>query len=329
MRTLVIATAVLAGCGVDPVAVDDYASEVRDAYCRYLARCGGIEDVATCRRLEIGLHVRLSATELAAIDMGRTKFDGENARRCLDALADRSCDTTSKSNRAVPDACRSIVTGTLHEGEVCSEGEQCISRNCEQPICNMACCLGSCVGSSAPARAKAGESCEFAACDDASFCDQDIMMCVGLKPRDAFCVSGVECAYGLDCMQGGTCATLPSLGQSCTGPCRDEGTTCGSTATCVEVKLAGEACATSADCARVYRCDASKRCSAGLATGAQCTQAQRCADDGAFCDVPIDETVGVCALPKPDGSPCQRDAHCQSLTCDPITTRCVAEPVCI
>jgi hypothetical protein len=329
MRWLVLATAAAAACGVDAVSVDDYASAARDAACRHLVECGEIEDLETCRRLDIGVRVRLSATERAAIDMGLVELDGENARRCFDALAERSCDTTSESSRVLPDACRNILVGAQRDGEICTENEQCVSRQCAQQECNAACCLGSCAGGSAPPRAGAGESCEFAACEDSAYCDEAIMMCAARRPRDAFCTSSEECAIGLGCLPGGVCATLPTLGQACTSQCRDEGTTCGSTGTCVEVKLAGEMCTTSADCARVYQCDPSKQCRAGLPLGAPCSPAQRCADDGAFCDVPPDEQLGVCALPKPDGAPCQSEAHCQSLTCDPSTRLCVPEPVCL
>jgi hypothetical protein len=328
MRMLVIAT-VLAACGIDEVTVDDYASEARDAVCRHLVKCGEIEDLATCRRLDIGVRIRLSASDRAAIDMDRIDFDGENARRCFDAVAERSCDVTSESNRALPAACRNIIVGTLRAGEVCTDGDQCISRQCERADCDVACCTGTCVGDSPPVVAKAGESCEFAACEASAFCDQAVMTCVARRPRDAFCTSGEECAFGLDCVQGGICATLPTLGQACTSQCRDEGTTCGSTGTCVEVKLAGEMCGTSADCSRVYRCDTTKQCSPGLALGVPCSPAQRCADEGAFCDVPTDQQFGVCVLPKPNDSPCQRDAHCESLTCDPIALRCIPEPVCL
>jgi hypothetical protein len=329
MRRLVVATALLAACGSDPVAIDDYASEARDAHCRYLVKCGAIESVEICRRLDVGIHIRLSVNERAAVDAGRIKFDGDDARRCFDALADRSCDVTSKSNRAVPDECLGILTGTLREGEACTAGDQCVSRNCEVPTCNMACCTGMCVGSDAPPRAKAGESCELATCDDESFCDQDVMTCVARRPREAFCVSGAECNFGLDCVQGGSCTTLPVLGQPCTGPCRDEGTTCGSSGLCVKVALAGEACVTSADCSRMYRCDPAKHCTAGIATGAACSPSQRCADDGAFCDVAEGESVGTCALPVPDGAACRRDANCISGICDGTNLRCIPEPVCI
>jgi len=332
MRTLVIVTAALwAACGTDSVSLDDYPAAVREAACRHLVTCGVIEDLDTCKTANIGVDVHISASDQAAIDMGKTRYDGENAQQCLDALASRSCDVTSESNRVVPPACREIATGTQHDGATCADDTECISLVCNVPACNMACCTGSCAGDAAPPRAaKLGESCETVGCDDQSFCDEALATCVALKQAEAFCVTIDECAYGLDCLQAGVCGALPGLGAPCTGACRDEGTTCSAgSRTCVAVALAGEGCNASADCSPLYRCDATKHCTAGVALGATCTVGQRCADDRAFCDVPTGQALGSCVAPKPDGSPCQRDANCQSETCDPVTLLCGPDPVCI
>jgi hypothetical protein len=333
MRTLAIMTVVLcAACGTDSVALDDYPAAIRDAGCRYLAKCGLVEDLDTCRKINVGDSPHFSASGRAAIDMGKTRYDGEHAQSCLDALAARSCDVTSESYRVLPDACREIIAGTQHAGAACALDAECISLSCDVPGgCNMACCTGTCTGDTAPARsAKLGESCETASCDATSFCDDGIMTCVALKPADAFCVSPDECAFGLDCAPSGVCAALPAPGAACTGACRDEGTTCSATSrTCVNVALSGEACTTSSDCSAVYRCDATKHCSAGPALGAACTAAQRCGDDRAFCDVPQGQPMGTCVLPKPDGSQCQRDGNCESRSCDQATMMCGPEPVCI
>ncbi len=331
MRTLMIATVVLfAACGTDSVSLDNYPDAVHDAFCRYLVKCGDVENVETCKKLNLGLNFRLSASATAAVDMGKTKYSGEDAQKCLDALAARSCDVTSQSNRVAPDACREIVVGTEHDGAACAQDAECISQLCDVPACNMACCTGTCTGDAAPGRAKAGESCANAVCDDASFCDDAVMMCVALKPADAFCAASFECAYGLDCLQTATCGALPGPGAACTGPCRDEGTTCSpASRTCVKVALGGAACNASADCSPLYVCDATKHCSAGPALGAACTVGQRCGVDRAFCDVPMGQAMGTCVLPKADGAPCQRNSDCDSQSCDPTTLVCGPEPVCI
>jgi hypothetical protein len=330
MRHLVISLALLAACGGnDSVSLDNYPVAVRDAFCRYLTRCGDVESVETCKKVNIGLTVHVSASQQQAIDSGKAKYHGDNAAACLNAFAGRSCDVTSQSNRFAPDACLHITTGTLHANDACALDSECISLTCNVPACPNACCMGTCEGDTAPVRAKLGQSCETADCDASSFCDDVSLVCTALKTSGAFCGSPSECEYGLDCDPTGKCASLPKLGESCTGACRDEGTTCSATSrTCVKVALGGATCVTSGDCSQLYFCDASKHCSGGIALGQPCTGAQRCADDRAFCDVATGQTMGTCALPKANGMACQRNSACDSLFCDPTTLQCADEPAC-
>ncbi|TMQ03913.1 MAG: hypothetical protein E6J91_45310 [Deltaproteobacteria bacterium] len=329
MRHLAISLALLAACGTDSVSIDSYPVAVRDTFCRYLARCGDVESVDTCKKINIGFTVHVSESQLQAIDAGKSRYHGDNAAACLDAFASRNCDVTSQSNRFLPDACLHITTGTVHASATCALDSECISLVCDVPACPSACCMGTCAGDTAPTRAKLGQSCELANCDANSFCDDVTLVCTALKASGAFCGSSSECQYGLDCDPTGTCTSLPKLGESCSGACRDEGTTCSATSrTCVKVALGGATCTVSGDCSPLYFCDASKHCSGGLALGAPCTGAQRCADDRAFCDVPAGQTMGMCALPKANGMACQRNAACDSLFCDLTTQMCGDEPAC-
>jgi hypothetical protein len=325
--------AVLTACGgssADKVAIDQYADTAHDAFCRYLARCGDVEDVDTCMKTHISRTFALTASEQAAVAMGKTRYDGAAAAACLDAAATRDCNTTSQSNRVPPEVCQQVNAGTLHDGESCGVDTECISQFCNVPPCDMACCTGTCSGDTAPGRAKLGEPCENAICSADSFCDDATLMCVALGGPGTFCTAAAQCQYGLDCDQTGACAALPGPGESCTGPCRDEGTTCSSTTgTCVKVGLAGAPCGTSVDCSPVYVCDATKHCSAGIALGQPCAANQPCADDRAFCDVPADQTTGTCAMPKANGATCQGDDNCARLYCDPLTLTCADEPICI
>ena len=337
MRKLVtVMFLVLVACGSDAVSLDGYPDAIRDARCRHLVKCGEVESVDACRKAntgELGGDVALpfvDASVRAAVDKGMTKYDGDNVQACLDAFADRSCDVTSQSARAVPDACLKVLSGTQGDGAACALDTECRSQQCDVPDCDMACCPGTCVGDASPVRAKLGESCEVASCEANLFCDGAVLMCVALKPVDAFCALAEECAFGLDCLPSAVCGALPGPGGPCMGACRDEGTTCSPTShTCVEVALAGEACATSADCSPVYVCDATKHCSKGLGLGAACTATEHCGDDRAFCDIPEGEAMGNCALPKANGSSCRFDSDCESANCDPGSLLCGPEPVCI
>jgi len=335
MRPLAAMIALLAACGdnlAGPVAVDEYPAAVREAVCRQLTRCGEIESFDTCLTTQIHLTVAFSASELAAMRAGKIAYSGATARACVDGIAGASCDTTSPTGRGLPDACQHINAGTLHDGDACTFGEECISRRCDVPDCGMACCAGGrCVGETPPARAGLGEPCASAGCVAGAFCDA-AKRCTAHRAAGAACGMRAECQYGLDCLDG-RCAAAPVIGQPCTSACRDLGTTCSSTTrTCVAVGLVGAPCSIGAnpsDCAPQYVCDRTGHCSAGIALGQPCGAGDQCADDRAACDTPPDQLTGVCGLPKPDGSPCARDAVCDSLHCDPFTTRCAPDLVCI
>jgi hypothetical protein len=330
LAAVLAAVLALAACGggTDTITLDNYEAALRDAVCRNLAHCGDIASVDACGAANFGVLAHVSPGVQAAVDMGKIDFHGDLARSCLDALADSSCDVTSRASRVAPAACN-FVTGTQHDGAACAYGAECISQFCTVPSCGAACCQGTCTGDALPVLGKVGDSCELVDCDDDSFCDFDAGLCVALAANNAFCISPDECDYGLDCLPTGTCGALPALGAPCDGACRDIGTTCSqATGTCVKVALAGEACTTSADCSVLYTCDATRHCSPGLALGAACGAGERCADDLAFCDVAVDETIGSCALPKSNGGGCTSSTQCQSVYCDPVLLTCADEPVC-
>ena len=309
----------------------DYPAEARDSFCRYLARCGDIESVETCRTTNLDQFFGVSASERAGIDMSKIRYSAENAAGCLDAFANRSCDLTSQSNRAIPDACRRLVTGTLHDGDTCALDDECVSELCEVPACPMACCTGKCAGNAAPALAQIGQPCDLSDCAAGAFCDDTTLLCAALKPSGATCQFQQECGYGLACL--GTCQALPALGQACTVACRDDGTTCSPAShTCVKVGLVGATCTPAtfpSECSPLYPCDRTGHCTAGIALGQPCSQGDLCAGDRAFCDIALGQPAGTCVLPKPDGSACTRDAACDSVFCDPVALKCAPQPVCI
>jgi hypothetical protein len=329
MRSAVISVALLTACGTDAISLEDYAAASRDAFCRHAQKCGDVESVDTCHKINTGRTFALDLSLAAAVSMGKITYSGENASTCFDALADRSCDVTSESGRMDPEACRQIFVGTLPAGADCALNAECISAACDAPETCPQVRMGTCQGDTPPGHANLGESCEHAFCSAGSFCDAVEMKCLALRTSGATCQQN-QCQYGLDCNQSNRCASLPQLGNSCDGPCRDEGTTCSATSqTCVKVALAGQPCTTSGDCASVYVCDRTLgRCSAGIALGAPCVAAQLCADDRASCYSPDGQAIGTCELPRANGERCGRDANCESLHCDPVALICTVPPVC-
>jgi hypothetical protein len=339
-KLIAVAVLVFAGCGgSDSIAFDSFPDALRRSFCSAATRCGDFDSEATCLKTNVdGNDPFVSASLAAAIDMGKARFDGGNAQACLDAFSSRSCDLTSKSSRVEPDACLSFFHGTLHAAATCTLDVECASQFCNVPTCDMACCTGTCVGDTAPVRAKLGQPCANAFCDDLSFCDGTSATCVALKASGAACQQPIgECDFGLACVgpggfgSPGACTTLPKLGEPCTDICRDDGASCSPTShVCVKVAAVGQACTPAADTCSVYSvCDpATSKCVAGIALGGQCTTAQRCSDDLAFCDVPAGQAMGTCALPKPDGSACGFNNECQSHFCGSTLT-CATDPVCI
>ncbi|HEY6175002.1 MAG TPA: hypothetical protein VIX73_11180 [Kofleriaceae bacterium] len=327
--------ALLAGCGDNlraPIAIDDYAASVREAACHYLVRCGEAESVEACLALNVGLLFRFTASERAAVDAGKIVYSAAAARRCVDAIESDECDLSSESDRNLTEACESPLVGALGDGEICAFDGECRSQRCDVPGCGMGCCAGRCVGDTAPVLAGLGQPCPDFVCAAGLSCDFATQRCVPLLPRGASCGSALSCDYGLLCLDH-RCQVPPALGAPCDGLCRDRGARCSPTThTCVPAGLLGDACALGADdpgCSAIYLCDRTGHCSAGIALGQPCGLGDHCAESGAFCDAPLVGTDGLCALPRPNGSPCAFNVGCNSLYCDPFTLLCAPQPVCL
>jgi hypothetical protein len=336
MTKLSVALAVvLAACGggSGSLNLDEYPQEFREAFCRNFVKCGLVKDLDTCRNLNFGIDLHITASGQAAFDMGKAKFNGGKAQACVDGIADASCDLTSESQRQIPLACDEIVSGTLGAGEACTLGAECLSLRCSVPNCGMACCTGSCVGDTPPAVGKLGGQCPSGRCEAGAYCDLFSGACLSYKQTGAPCNDDFECVPGTACIGDltGTCTKLPALGETCTNFCTDFGATCDPVSNkCVEVVVGGETCTggVADNCSRLYVCDGGA-CSGGLALGASCNAQDHCADARAFCDIQGSLPTGNCALPKPNGMPCNFNDECESFACSDDTGVCIDEPVCI
>ena len=352
MNKLLVGLAlVFAACGGGgSLSLEEFPQELRDAYCKDLARCGVVKDLATCQHTDLGvfeLDLRLNGSQLGVFDGGAARFDGGKAQDCVDKITNASCDLTDEvqrglsllvpDRRALPEVCNQIFTGTLHAGEACTSGSECISQLCQIQPCDEACCPGTCLGDAAAVIAKVGESCRPAAtspvqprCESGSFCNLTNTTCTALKPAGAACADQEECAYGTACI-GSACVKLPHSGETCTDFCTDFGAICDpTTKKCINVVLEGGTCrgqGFQSDCSSLYSCDTG-RCNAGVALGAPCVVGDHCADFRAFCDIPDTADQGTCVLPKPNGGSCLFDPDCESAFCDFQTFMCVDAPVC-
>lgn len=323
VRSLAIAMFVtsVAACGDDGISLADYNSVSLDARCDYYVRCGSFPDSETCRAYFERDAIDSPNIE-AAIEAGKTRYDGAAAARCFAALDAASCDQTTRSARVPDPSCKRIFVGTGKPGDSCGFDSECESSRCLVVDCPDACCLGTC-GSAHP-EAALGESCAQAGCVDDAYCATADSICKPLLPEGASCTLPSECEYGTSCVltedSGPVCKRLPQLGEPCPdGACAEMGVRCGSSGTCVAGGLPGNPCTSNVDCSTFYVCNlTTMQCAPQPARGEACTFS--CGDDS-WCN------SGTCDAPKPNDSTCQRNAECISNYC--LLGTCMDVPLCI
>ena len=317
MRSLLVLL-VVAGCG-GGISIEEYPTAFRDAYCKYLARCGSFPDVATCQHANIGINLVIDPSSKSAIDKGKVIFDGNLAQDCLDAFGAQTCDQTDSDGRAFfPAKCRDIVKGTVGDGGACALDAECLSGKCNITSTAMTCPMGTCMGGAKPVPGGTGAMCSSSTdCAVGFYCDFTNQVCADLKAAGATCQSTNECAYGLGCAgtpPNRTCKMLPTLGQPCPdGVCRDFGNYCNSSMQCAKIGLAGAACMTTVQCSTFYPCDTqAMQCTKAPGLGEPCTG--RCFDADTFCD--LSAATPTCIKTRADGGTCSSNSQCQSDHCD-------------
>jgi len=317
------------------IPVDELRASFHDAWCSYLVRCGELPDLDTCARALLHQPFPVSRGDVAAVLVGRARFDAAAAEQCFARIAAATCDRTDDDLRpngdgtdsvfsatANPDVCAGIVRGTVADGGRCSVGAECASRDCYTLLedCSMACCIGTCGDTHAPLAP--GEPCESNrdTCVD-GFCAIPELFgtnrCATRVPQGGTCHAGAwdECEQGLACVTSTgfpmmTCQPLPTVGQPCPGGlCRDDGTVCHSSGVCAAAGLTGDACVNNLDCSAFYACDRTGHC-APVVAGAACSGGEHtsCFDDGMVCDF-------TCMPLAPEGAPCGSQTGRQSRLC--------------
>lgn len=331
-----LAIVLLAACTshtAAPIAVEDLDQAYADSECAYVARCGELPDVATCKGAYTGYHFPGIVLEdaIAAIGEGKIEYDGAAARTCVDAIASAPCDLTSQANRIASPACDRIFKGTIGDGAACGLNLECVSGACNVPTCNVTCCTGTCSGSAAPVRAKIGEACTILPCATGAYCESSSQTCTALAAAGATCAYSFQCAYGTGCIGSPkTCQPLPGLGKPCPdGACRDDGLVCNAAKICAKVGLPSDACTTDLDCSHFYGCGASGVCGVRDPGGA-CMVDSDCFEADTYCAIPLGQTTGTCSPPQADGSFCTDYCQCASDHCEDAATppTCTPEAVC-
>jgi hypothetical protein len=347
--------ALLASCGEsssfesdggDAVAFDDLPARFASAQCRLLERCYGpiyglfytFEDCTT--RNEAAFRDGGFGALEAAVDAKTVKYDGEQAAKCLDILANRAC---TEINQRTISECEAALTGSVEPGGDCNIDEECTgSRICEMTDQ----CPGSCVE-----RYVAGHECaEHDECADGLVCSEATDRCVAPAGDGEACGGGIEpqCDGGYLCEhedaaagQTGTCRPVddieehgvnetcrPSVGELC-----EEGASCvvnslGPTFTCKAIPATGGTCGLGFP----ENCPVGEYCplsDAELALGifeAQCEPlpqiGEPCATRPTFiparCEpyARCDQPTGTCLGLRDLGESCSSDELCHSGNCE-------------
>ncbi len=132
---------------------------------------------------------------------------------CLDAVDAMTCDAFG-GDLEVPDAC--VFAGTLDDGAVCEDNNQCQSSNCYVAD-------GDC-GTCQPGASAVGDSCAQADCPSTLYCDEDGDVCAerdaaGAPCKQGSCVLGQQCVMPDETSDTGTCQPYAAQG----APCNDQG----------------------------------------------------------------------------------------------------------
>jgi len=286
---VVVLGSAVAGCGGDDggaIAVDAVEQEFEAAPCKWLTRCKGFSDEATCRSLTFLSPAR----QVAGAKAGRARYDAAQAGKCVAEIESLDCAAASFINVLTGVTCRDVFVGQVAQGGACAVSDDCAGdATCGNRMAGCdpeeACCLGSC-GPPQPAIAL-GAACGFGArCVDGAYCKimgtsgvctAPSTMAGAICDSDSACVAPLRClasACTLPVPSGGTCdpdvrgacalvyevcdvATrtcklAPTVGQPCTEQCLGQAS-CVS-GLCVARQQVGQPC-TTVDCAGDLDCN--------------------------------------------------------------------------
>ncbi len=316
------------GCGPSKVPLDDYAREVRSAYCDWASACGEFVDAEACLYyLGDSGDLFLAADIFNGVRGGSIRYDASQAGECVEALANSSCALFAFEDTLFASVCDDVFSGVIEDGQLCYLDVQCASSWCDLDYCDSACCAGTCL--TIPEGGTLGQTCPLGLCDESTYCHYDTETCQAHKGASAHCDYSEECSSGLLCMGSpGTCEAPRQEGEPClSGECGRMGLTCDPTSTlCVSVQTAGEICNPDIDlCATSLVCNSDTHtCTSAPGAGESCTW--QCSGYQVYCDFEGGE--GTCVYRKANGSTCTWSDECVSLYCDNDSI-CTDYPICI
>lgn len=310
LRVVVVVLLVACGDNKPPLTVDEFVVAYDEALCDWRVRCGLLEE-SDCSRF---VYQLIDLDLAAAINAGIVEFNPEIAHACVNRFVTLGCNPTTAEFRTP--ACFGVFRGTLHDGESCAFGTECISGECWlESGCDDACCTGICTGNIPATLGRIGDRCRHSDCVE-GYCDGNV--CLAFLPEGSECDYSDQCDIGLSC--DGTCKRLPVAGEPCTTRCRDIGLICSRALYCEPYPLAGRQCFLEEDCSPYYGC-IDKKCSLRT-VGDACQYGRPCAAP-AVCN------RWSCVAPQPSGKLCYQNHECASGRCDFRTFACIDYETCI
>ena len=314
-----LVASLLSGCG-DWITVNDYFNGLQTVSTNLvICRLGFAPEYASAFTAA-GSSTRIAdsiADANKGIASGRVKYDGSEARRCIDRLNPNpsSClgpnapASSSRPLSRLPAECAAVFTGAVVGQGTCYENVDCVSAFCNASVN----CPGKCENTLQ----------KGADCSNVRPCASGLRCIAGkCEPPGA---TGADCGDDLDCQDPLICASLkcvarPQQNGACSldnDQCAD-GFFCQETAgvpTCQPRVDAGAACTASA---------------AGYSPSIispQCKGSQTCAGR-------TPGTPGKCGVPQDVGGPCTPPAIRAAgptgcffgLVCDPATSKCALPP---
>ncbi|HEX3773698.1 MAG TPA: hypothetical protein VHV51_04485, partial [Polyangiaceae bacterium] len=351
-------TLAFAGCGgsnttnSNPIPLDQIPAELAKSFCAAEQACNPFFYAVAFENTDCVTQFTKQFQEASyndiqvAVTGGTTKYDGNLARTCADAIGAGSCSVLDNNT---PDSCQQALSGTVATGGDCSIDQEC------QGLARCDTSAGTCPGKCAP-RASAGVACgNDSDCDLGLVCSPATSRCVAPAAEGAQCKGTVagNCSAGLICVgnddankKPGTCMTAAETlakhaGETCdlqNGPWCASGLSCvvqsldaGGmlTSQCQSVASAGAQCGIGipSDCPAGQYCPIdlpelvaktyTANCSALPLENEACGPAialQRCAAN-LVCDTTTTPAKPICVTPHELGDTCSDSSLCYSQNC--------------
>jgi len=169
-----LAAGSLTACGGGgSISLEDYTEEHERAECERDVRCGEAPDMESCLAASFDERVNYPKTRANAVEAGTIIYDGDAARKCIDAVAKDDC--TFSNWDTLFAACVNVFEGTVPEGGTCVVFAECAGDvSCEtDPGCTPESC---CVGTCRPPLVEIGGDCSVNYfCVRGAYCHQDFV----------------------------------------------------------------------------------------------------------------------------------------------------------